>query len=657
MKIGFLSPNGMFLPYVWGTLRAYVESNISIVNSFKFLNPVTSFSISKNEINSLANCDILLASNYVWNHLTILAAVQEIKKINPRVLTIFGGPQVPNNSLKYFQDNMCIDVAVHGEGEKTLLRLLERVLHAAGNFDDIPNITYREGLRIIQSNRLNDNLELSFASPFLMGYFDELIDEKKNKKFPFLALWETNRGCPFTCSFCDWGSLTMSKVRKFPIEKIREEIKYFSDRKIDDLFVCDANFGMLERDIEISDHLVAAKQMTGFPSAIRVSYAKNSPDHVFEISKKFSDNKMLWGTTLSMQSLNSETLKNIKRQNIMPKHYRTLADKYKKNKIHFYTELIFPLPGETFNSFLNGIEQMLNQGNHSELRIFELSLLPNAKLNQDREQYSFKTIHRPLVARDGALAVDTVEVVVGTDTVTEEDWINGFTFSELIIILHNGGYLQFMSRYLNREHDVQYCNFYLELIENFKKNKEAVLGRIICEINKTLREYLRRSDIPQKSKLIYSTEITNFLNQFGSRNSWFLLHFGWLFISENISRFYVEIESYVKNKYQLQENAELDELLRFQSGIILSNDYDPSVGKKGVYRYDWQDYFVNDNELRAENLTLLYDDIGFGPDFRYEPKPFDKVSFANCAVGASYPESKLNHFMHNLANAKKIINS
>ena len=38
------------------------------------------------------------------------------------------------------------------------------------------------------------------------------------------ATLETNRGCPFACTFCDWGSLTYAKIRKFPWIKFLQNL-------------------------------------------------------------------------------------------------------------------------------------------------------------------------------------------------------------------------------------------------------------------------------------------------------------------------------------------------------------------------------------------------------------------------------------------------
>ena len=60
--------------------------------------------------------------------------------------------------------------------------------------------------------------------------------------------WETNRGCPFSCTFCDWGSATASKVYQFGMDGLHDEIGWMSRQRIGFVFCCDANFGraMLE---------------------------------------------------------------------------------------------------------------------------------------------------------------------------------------------------------------------------------------------------------------------------------------------------------------------------------------------------------------------------------------------------------------------------
>ena len=74
---------------------------------------------------------------------------------------------------------------------------------------------------------------------------------KDNKDEKWLASWETNRGCPFSCTYCDWGSATNSKVARMHLDRVYAELEWFAKHKIEFIFCCDANFGMLPRDYEI----------------------------------------------------------------------------------------------------------------------------------------------------------------------------------------------------------------------------------------------------------------------------------------------------------------------------------------------------------------------------------------------------------------------
>ena len=85
------------------------------------------------------------------------------------------------------------------EGEETFTQILEQIQQG-----DTP-------LSVYQGARLND---LEIPSPMLSGVFDDII--KNNPDYVFNITLETNRGCPFQCTFCDWGSLTYAKIRKFP---------------------------------------------------------------------------------------------------------------------------------------------------------------------------------------------------------------------------------------------------------------------------------------------------------------------------------------------------------------------------------------------------------------------------------------------------------
>jgi radical SAM superfamily enzyme YgiQ (UPF0313 family) len=51
-----------------------------------------------------------------------------------------------------------------------------------------------------------------------------------NPQERWLVLWETNRGCPFQCTFCDWGSATAAKVNQFELDRLLREVDWFAEK-------------------------------------------------------------------------------------------------------------------------------------------------------------------------------------------------------------------------------------------------------------------------------------------------------------------------------------------------------------------------------------------------------------------------------------------
>ena len=127
--------------------------------------------------------------------------------------------------------------------------------------------------------------------------------------------FETNRGCPYACTFCDWGATTHSKVKVFPIEKILADISWCEDKPVNYLSCNDANFGIFkERDLQIAKHCVKVAKKNGLIDHINLQYAKNQTEQIFEIAKEVGGYSR--GLTISVQSMSETVLTAIKRRNL-----------------------------------------------------------------------------------------------------------------------------------------------------------------------------------------------------------------------------------------------------------------------------------------------------------------------------------------------------
>ena len=146
-------------------------------------------------------------SCYVWNFRGSLSAAKEVKKRFPKALIVLGGfsiPKIPARISQFFLEHPYVDVLVHGEGELTFANFLRQHM-GDQQYHEVQGLTYKtpdvtEGF-ISNPNALRINNLDELPSPFLNGTFDEMLKRYGSKITG--ALWETNRGCPYFCTFCD----------------------------------------------------------------------------------------------------------------------------------------------------------------------------------------------------------------------------------------------------------------------------------------------------------------------------------------------------------------------------------------------------------------------------------------------------------------------
>ena len=184
-------------------------------------------------------------------------------------------------------------------------------------------ISFLRGGTVVRTpdrERLADLDEI--PSPYLTGLFDHI--EPVRLWYPIL---ESNRGCPYGCTFCDWGSATLSRIRKFDLDRVKAEIDWVVDRGAMGIGLADANFGMLDRDVEIVEHLVALRERTGRPRAFGVNMAKNRVGNTLEIVSLLTEAGILSEGLIATQSYDPGVLRTIRRANIRPAVFDDLADR------------------------------------------------------------------------------------------------------------------------------------------------------------------------------------------------------------------------------------------------------------------------------------------------------------------------------------------
>ena len=601
-----LGTQNAYLPYTAGVLVASAWTSDIVKENYYF----KEFIFLREDIHTVTarmESPVIAAfSNYCWNteYNKLLAA--EIKEKWPGCTVIFGGHNIPDD-FTYLDSFPYIDVLCHGEGEDTIRQLME-ALALSRPLDQVENISFRDGeggyIRTVSSCPKELTV---YPSPYLDGWFDKIVDE--HPEITFNAILETSRGCPNRCAYCDWG-LLQSKVRLFPIERIKAEINWFSAHKIAFVWGADANFGMFSRDLEIAKALADAKKATGYPERMRMNYAKNNFENVFAIVKLFKECEFdRIGATLSFQSLSPAVLKNIGRTNADIDFYKNLLTKYNSEKMKTYSELILGLPGETYESFIAGIGKLFEIGQHFVFEVYGCIILPNARLGQKEtiEKFGIKTVRNEIIRphfENTAFDVPEYNVIVtATDTMPREMWVRSSAFYYLAKAFHGNGLLRAFAIYLRYHKDLPYEQFYDGVIDYCESTPGLHISQLYREIKKHFEEQSlginnRKLQFPPTGDVVWDD------------HEYLVLH-----LLYDLDRFYTEIRPYLE-RFNISEDVFAD-LMNYQRSIMrVPNDAERTVNLRYDVHGFLSDVYVNNvHPLQPKAHTLVMRDSNVMPDW------------------------------------------
>lgn len=336
--------------------------------------------------------DILAFSVFGWNYGTSGRIADTFRQLNPAGWCIFGGTHVANQARRVFAMYPGVDIVANGEGERPFVNLLRAYLRDGSRHDlrDIKGISYKTPDGEIFTNpneeRLVDLDEI--PSPFLTGAMP-LVGA--NGEFMYdVAMMETNRGCPYKCAYCYWGGAIGQKLSRFSRDRLREELLLFGRLGVENIALCDANFGMLPEDREFLDDLIATRTRYGNPRNMVNSWAKNKSKVFYEIVETMQLTGLTGDFTLALQTLAPAALKTSNRNNMRLNQFDDLCEWLNARGLASYVELIWGLPGETFDSFLDGYDRAACYT--PRIATYTNMVLPNSEYDKLRSKYGFVTM-------------------------------------------------------------------------------------------------------------------------------------------------------------------------------------------------------------------------------------------------------------------------
>lgn len=404
--------NTYYFPLATGMLRAFSETFLEVREKYEFMPFLYKIDTVENIVSQYDNPYMAAFSASIWNYNLSIEVAKRVKQKYPDCIIVFGGPSVPEKQYP-------IDHIITGEGEQAFVEVL--IGRKTEYIIDLDN----------------------YPSPYTQGLFDYLTKEDVN----FQAIIETNRGCPYSCSYCYWGNGVSKKYRFFSIDYIYKVAEWIAKNEIKYVFCADSNFGVFDRDVEIAEIFDDIKARYGYPEKFRVCYGKGTKESIFKTAKALHKAGLAKSVTLSKQSNNPEALKNVNRENIKATDFDKLQERYSRAGISTYTEFILGLPGETAESFKKGVLDVLKYAGTNNLFIYHCTVLPNTEMAEFeyRHKLGIQTVRVPIsevhceVRSDGHV-VEFEDIIIQTNTMTTEEWIALSAWSWEIQLIYSLGY-------------------------------------------------------------------------------------------------------------------------------------------------------------------------------------------------------------------------
>jgi len=615
-NVYFVQPNNelsklLYLPYAVGAIAAYTFSHSSIKEHYNLCDFIFRMMPIEEAVEDLKTPYIVGFSNYMWNIRYNLCLAEKIKERWPDCIIVFGGPHIPDNT-EYLEKYNFIDITINGEGEIPFHYILTQKM-LGEDMSEIPNISYREGEKIIKTRKDGPWDLTDFPSPYEMGLFDSIIEDERYADVFFNTVLETNRGCTYGCAYCYWAR-SVKGMRQFPIERVKKDIEWIAKNKISYCLCADSNFGIFDRDEAIADYVIEMKEKYGYPDVFETASAKNKNDLTFRINYKLEQYKLNRGVSVSVQTMSPEVLEIIGRKNMTIENFAEQLKRYRTHGMHVYTEVILGLPGETKESFCKGIFELMEAGQHYAISVYRCEVFPNTAIYSDemRQKYKIRTISSPLCQKHSRIDVkynfaSQSQIIVETSTMNMHDWYVAQKVTMCAQSFHCMGLLRFFAFYLHKAKKVSYYDFYMNLYE-WIEHESVTVKRILDRTCYALDAFMK-----DKGSLYFADE------RFGNIY-WDFDDGMFLGCAAELDAFYEDVRAYLENYFE--DKDVFEDLLNYQKEMIAL----PKNGEKEIVtNYDWQCYFddffdsgIIDPERKTTSLKVEKSEFDSWEDYARE---------------------------------------
>ncbi len=584
--------------------------------------------------------DIIGISNYIWNSHISKFICEYAKKINKNTLCVLGGPEFPAGTgarkiedndqdqtytkcFKYLLDRPSVDYFAYSDGEVAFIEIVRKFIE--NNFsvellkdknepingcvslskekDKIHIGQYMSRIGMLGSVKNEGRDEI--PSPYTTGLLDKFLNGV------FVPAFETARGCPFLCTFCDQG-LDQTKITTFSVKRMAEEILYVG-KKLSNLkkgtktiSIFDSNWGLFEKDVRLADEILKIMNKYDWPQYIECLTPKSNWDNLIKINDKLKNRVAL---NLSMQSLKIETLTDIKRRNWTADQYLEFLNENRKRGKSATSEMIIPLPNETEESYFQGIKFLMD--NHVQARTYTLMMLCGAELGRDKaiKKFNLKSKYRILPKQFGEYRnkkiLEIESICVGTNTMSYQNYLNCRNYSFIVKLLGHPIFAPIDK--LTKKLGIGWYDFSKELTSEIQnknfKGKFKDLYNEFCkesheELFDTQEEAIKFYSINENYKLLLDGDIgENLMSKYTAK--------GLLILDDIITTIFLVLKKMFRKNYNSELNTILDSSEKWLKNLHLIDSIfsDKNIKKSNKLKIDFDfPAWLKNSKLPFENF-------------------------------------------------------
>jgi|GEM_PF-1987103 len=396
-------------------LQAYLESCPELtsrldVDVLRLVAPagqqVTNFCRSHERFISLLLRDppaVVGFSLYVWNMESSVTVARLIKELAPEITLVAGGPEVADRP-DFVQQYPEFDVLVEGDGEVPLRQFLGRLLDGNGDLLRIPGTSIRteKGFEHFPVDFTGEDLDsipsVVARNPDLMGGTGRVL---------------SSRGCSNACAYCLWCHQPQRKLGTARIlsdleHMYRGGVRHITFFDFDFAHVCSAE----PESYETITRFFRERQEVSCSIFVN---PKSADEPWLE---KLVDDLRVGQIFVGVQTLSKRALQLVNRAWAVDglSNLRAASPKVKRRMV---AEMMYPLPGETMESFTDGLQALLDVGVQG-FQIFPLLALRGTGLRHRAQKLGLVFTKNPPYA------------VVSTPTFTRDDWFDAAGLSYLL---------------------------------------------------------------------------------------------------------------------------------------------------------------------------------------------------------------------------------